>query len=298
MRRLIVLVASTFVLGGCASISYDPQKVAYTSDQQAFGPGEIKPLFDRLLRGSEPVVLFVHGRGKEPRKSLEGTGFLVRPFVEGKAVSKLEAYGTKTVLFSWNSQRCGFLLVGLDNRQCPLENIEGPDGGAARFKATLDALAASLTEHRTHPPVTLVAHSMGTIVVQRYVELNDGWAGGRKLFDNVVISSSDATSEGHAAWVEKIAAVERVFVTTNPKDPFLEKSKTATPPNLHPLGLDAGPQRSTRARYVDFDIEAHEIFTRRDDHPEISGFFDAVFKGQAPASPAPTAASPARPGVR
>lgn len=266
------------------AIKYDERFLVYTSDTRGFELPQVKPLFDRLLRESRPIVLFVHGRGKEPAKSLVGAGFFAGlGGVEGKAVSKLEAYGATVVMVSWDSQRSGFLLFGLTDRERALGNTAD---GARRLGQVLDALEASVTEARQAgvalPSITFLAHSMGTIVVQRYVERNGSWrrpdAG--RLFTNVILSSADADNLDHPKWVDKIAAVERLFVTVNGSDDTLVRSKEGRPASAVALGLDPGGLLSEAATYARIDIQAHEIFTRRPEHPELVSFFAAAFDGK------------------
>lgn len=260
-------------------MKFDPALLVYTSNKQGFRAEQLPSLFDTLLRQPKPVVLFIHGRGKEPGKSLEGTGIIVRAFnVEGKAVEKIEAYGSQAAMFSWDSQRGGFLFFGLKDRERALRNM---DDSAQRFAAVIEKLgSAAAAVGSSRPPLTLLAHSMGSIVLQRTIERN-GWRG-TALFDNVVISSADADNIGHAVWVDKIAAVERVFVTVNPSDPTLKDSMDARPPGALPLGLSPGTTLSARANYVDVDIKAHEIFSKGHGHPEIERFFGTAFSGSDP----------------
>ena len=263
-------------------MKFDPALLVYTSDKRGFRAIELTPLFERLLRQNRPVVLFIHGRGGEPEKSLEGTGFIRSAFkVEGKAVPKIEAFGAVAAMFSWDSKRGGFLFFGLSDRERPLGNV---DAAADSFKVTLDKLAAAIaTVGAARAPLTLLAHSMGTIVLQRYIEKN-GWPApvGAPLFRNVIVSSADADNLGHTAWVDRIAAVERVFITLNPKDPILEDSKEKRQPNALPLGMNPGNALSAEARYVDITIGAHEVFSKGHGHPEIERFFAAAFAGDDP----------------
>jgi len=263
------------------SIKYDENLLVYTSDAKGFASNELRPLFDRLLGGSRPIVLFIHGRGKEPGKSLQGAGFFAGlAGVEGHAVAKLEAYGVVVVMISWDSERSGFLIFGLSDRARSLGNTAA---GAQRLGVVLDSLGESLQSreqlHLTHPPITLLAHSMGTIVLQKYIEQNNGFrrqtAG--PTFTNVLISSADADNIGHATWVDKIANVEHVFITTNPDDPTLVKSDEGRPANAVALGRNPGNALSQGATYAVISIKAHEIFTKRLDHPELSNFFGTSF---------------------
>ena len=145
------------------AIKYDERFLVYTSDTRGFEATGLKPLFDRLLRSDRPIILFVHGRGKEPAKSLAGAGFFAGlGGVEGKAVAKLEAYGATVVMFSWDSQRSGFLFFGLTDRERALGNTSE---GASRFGRVLGVFDQAIAEARqagiTPPSVTLLAHSMG-----------------------------------------------------------------------------------------------------------------------------------------
>jgi hypothetical protein len=204
--------------------------------------------------------------------------------VEGNAVPKLEAYGVVVVMISWDSQRSGFLFFGLTDRQRALGNTAD---GAERFGVVLDNLREALQAreqlHLTHPPITLLAHSMGTIVLQKHIEKNNGLGGqtAGPTFTNVVISSADADNIGHAAWVDKIAGIENVFITTNPIDPTLAESNEGRPANAVALGRDPGSELSQDATYALISIKAHEIFTKRPDHPELSNFFGASFASTA-----------------
>ena len=287
MQPVIRALSLSLILGAAAmplaaGMKFDDQLLVYTSDKRGFEQAALQNEFATLLRQNRPVVLFIHGRGKEPGKSLEGAGFFARlARVEGNAVPKLEDYEAKVAMFSWNSRRCGFLIFGLDDRDCPLANM---DDAQARFHTVIAALANAVNEVGTmHPPITLLAHSMGTIVVERYVEAN-GWRtpGAPRLFTNVVLSSADADNLGHERWVGTISAVERVYVTVNKSDPTLEASTESRAPGALALGRDTGPLRAPNATYVDLDIKAHEIFTKRLSHPEIETFFSTIFSGGAP----------------
>lgn len=297
MRRLCLWLAfQVVILFGSvssvqASIKFRDANLLYTSDLTAFQRDAVEPLFERLLRGNRPIVLFIHGRGKEPGKSLQGTGFFARlAGVEGKAVEKLEAYGTTVVLVSWDSERG----EGLRDRSRALSNMPASATRLAFVIEQFDrALRASEASGSPHPPVTLLAHSMGTIVLQTYVQSNtSGWPkAGHKLFNTVVLSSADADDVGHASWVNEIAGLERVFVTINPDDPTLLESTDSRPSSAHALGLGAGANVALSANYVQFREKAHEVFTQRANRSDVSNFFAAVFKdGTIPLGDAVTTA--------
>lgn len=262
------------------ALAFDPALLVYTSDKKGFRLEEIKALFDRLFRQSRPIVLFVHGRGEEPEKSLNQPGFFARLIGVGKAVSKLEAYGSTVVLFSWDSERG----AGLKDRTRPLANTTE---GARRFASVIETLDQSLSALEasglTHPPLTLLAHSMGTIVVQKYIE-SSGWprAAGRALFTNVVLSSADVDSTGHPVWVDRVGGVERVFITVNPDDWILEGSSEDPQRIGPPLGRNPGSVLSSTATYLEIKTKAHELFARGRTHPELERFFASTFAGKDP----------------
>lgn len=264
-----------------ASLKYDERLLVYTSDTKGFTSSEIKPLFDRLLAGNRPIVVFVHGRGKEPGKSLQGAGFFAGlGGVEGRAVAKLEDYGVVVVMVSWDSRRSGFLFFGLSDRERALANA--PEAGR-RFGEVLGRLGESLNERAqqnlSHPPITLLAHSMGANALQKYIEQNHGWQRPTTgpVFTNVILSSADPDNLTHAPWVTEMARVERVFITVNPDDDILRRATEARPPNTVALGRDPGNVLSENPAYVFLRIDAHEIFTKRASHPRITAFFQSIF---------------------
>jgi hypothetical protein len=117
-------------------------------------------------------------------------------------------------------------------------------------------------------------------VLQRFVEANGWQPAVVPLFTNVILSSADADNLGHALWVNKIAAAERVFLTVNGKDDTLAKSTEGRPASAVALGLNPGAVLADAATYATISIDAHEVFTKRPDHPELSGFFGAAFDGR------------------
>lgn len=269
-----------------AGMTFDQHFLVYTKEQgrpAGVAAEDVEKTFDRLLGAGRPVVLFIHGRGNEPGKSLEGTGIILRnvAHIEGRAVDKLQAYDDSTVLFSWNSKRCGFLVFGLRDRTCPLAET---DAGATRLDAVLKSLDHALLKreqaHLSLPAITLVAHSMGTIVLQKFVEQHE-WprAAGHPMFTNVILTSSDADNTNHAAWVDRIGAVEHVFITVNAIDPVLAESAKDEHRSGPPLGKDPGAALAATPKYVVLQLDAHEIFAKGQNRGDVENFFAALFNG-------------------
>lgn len=103
-------------------IRYNPETPLYTSDERAWRIDELGNALVTLRATGQPIVLFVHGRGKEPDKSLRGA-----TFTKGLAVHKIErGYGVRVLMFNWNSAFRGLSFL---DREVPLANTE--DGAVA-----------------------------------------------------------------------------------------------------------------------------------------------------------------------
>ena len=266
------------LLAGCRSLSYDPDKFVYLSNERAFARDGVPAAFKEVLPAEKPVVLFVHGRGNEPGKSLVGTGLLSQMYgLEGRAVHNLEeTYRLPVVLFSWDSKRNpGLLNLDLADRCRPLENsVEA----AERLRSVVESLSSLKTER---PRVVLLAHSMGTWVVKNYVEKYGPFPKG--LFANVVLSSADVDNAGHDVWVQTLAATSRVYITVNEGDEILlQATKSCRKEGVLPLGRVPGQARASNATYVQFpSMEAHEIFFRKEwgKFDRVRDFYGAVLSG-------------------
>ena len=228
----------------------------YLSDGSKYNFDQIEFALDKVFSYNKPVVLLVHGRGNEPNKSLNG-GF----FVEGKAVHKLEQqYNVKVLLFNWNSK--AFFI----DRHKPLKNIPA---AAESFSIVLERIQSYL-KHATAKKISLLVHSMGSIVMQKYVE-SYGWNYNQRIFNNVLFSEPDADNKNHASWVDKIAAVEKVYITINRNDFILSLAFDARKNGNRALGKKPLAPFSQLATYLDFTrlgkkanrkIRTHDIFNK------------------------------------
>jgi len=80
-------------------LKFNSQTPLYTSDASPWRLDQLSDVLDQLSARSKPIVIFVHGRGKEPNKSLKGASF-----IKGLAVPKIEVgYDVSVLLFSWDS---------------------------------------------------------------------------------------------------------------------------------------------------------------------------------------------------
>lgn len=204
-----------------------------------------------------PVVVFVHGRGKEPNKSLHGA-----TFAEGLAVWKIElGYPCRVLMFNWDSAFPGLAFL---DRSRPLANaIEG----GRRLVELLQALAAFGTANPAMPKPVLLAHSMGSIVVQRAVQTGK-WPPTR-VFKQVVFSEPDADDVGHVKWMTALGAIEQVYSTFNEDDKVLKRSTDDRPTGAHALGLGTAAPLAPNVSYI--DLTSMGTLGAADDDHEVFG---------------------------
>lgn len=240
-----------------AKLRFNASTPLYTSDARAWRIDQLSSVLSRLNAIGKPIVLFVHGRGKEPGKSLKGG-----TFTKGMAVHKIErGYDVSVLMFNWDS---AFHGLNLFDREVPLSHTA--DGGVA-LGQTLSALQQFEAANPGFPRPALLVHSMGSIVVQR--ALQDGhWSATKDMFSTVLFSEPDADDVGHASWLELLAGREKTFVTQNRDDKVLIRSTDARPAGARALGLGTAQPLAPHATYVDLTNmgalgvkdEDHEVF--------------------------------------
>jgi hypothetical protein len=220
-----VLACWLAILSGAAMAKSPDEKLEYDAARPLIslhmGSGRQYALadLDQVLRqtveGSAqrtPIVVYVHGRGNEPRKSFADT-----TFTKGYVLAKIERYGVRVVGFNWNS------------KIRPLHFCDRPVDRAAESAGAFVTLVGALRDHRAHNqefwtdrPLVLLVHSMGSFVVRAAVlggQLPDD-----EVFDRVLITSSDAAAD-QATWLSAKALGRERFVFSNPDDEVLRKSQ-------------------------------------------------------------------------
>jgi hypothetical protein len=260
-------------------LKFNPATPLYTGDCIAWRLDQLALVLDSLFNRGKPVVVFVHGRGKEPNKSLKGASF-----VEGKAVPKIElGYNVSVLMFNWDS---AFRGVAFWDRGTPLSNVPA---AAASLGAFLVALKAYRSSHSSRPAPALLVHSMGSIVVQHTVQ-RALWPAGEAIFRSVVLSQPDADDVGHSIWLDQLAHQESVYVTLNRDDKVLQRSTDERPQGRHALGLGTNEPLASAARYIDLTGMGPIGSEKEDDH-EVFGkgamngqvyvceFFEQVLRG-------------------
>lgn len=144
--------------------------------------------------------------------------------------------------------------------------------GATNFDAAMTKLAEFHQANPDKPAPSLLVHSMGSIVLATAIQTY-GWRGTaeHRIFSNVLLSEPDADSQGHALWLSKLGAIERVYVTQNSDDSVLKKSTDARTPRTNlALGLTPVPPLAPNVAYIDMTqalkktliLGAHQIFKK------------------------------------
>jgi esterase/lipase superfamily enzyme len=257
-------------------LKFDATKPLYTSDNKKWAIDELEVVLDSLYKKNKPLVVFVHGRGDEPKKSLQGGSF-----VTGLAVHKIElGYDVSVLMFNWDSDFPGFNFWDRDQ---PLKNTVP---ASVQFGQLLSGIKHYQEKYADYARPVLLAHSMGSIVLQKTVEAS-AWPE-KSCFTHVLLSQPDADDAGHEAWVEKLAARETVFITMNANDWVLNKSTESRPAGTKALGLVPNTF-SNKATYVDLSNagvrgekdEDHEVFGKNAMNGQVCvcEFFTEVLTG-------------------
>jgi hypothetical protein len=235
-------------------------------------PGTVRPVGDfrdivaASLRDApaRPIVLYVHGRGDEPSKSIR----------EGILRGLADEYGVMPILFTWPSGKGLFPEREARDAGPVLGDVLG------QLRDIRSASTAGLT-------VSLLTHSMGSFVLEGFLgNYTGGLPGG--LIDSVVISSSSSTVDHHAAWVEKIDFSPAVFITYGHDDPMLGIAGlgigTARLGRHGTRQKDEAERTAGNAVYVDFGqaVAEHRYFVGNGGQACVYHFFNESLNGRRP----------------
>lgn len=163
---------------------------------------ELKKLFRKNTKN--PILFFVHGRGKHPEKGLD-----YLPEFE-------QRYGLDILMFHWDSW---------------INAISRPEQNAIDAASRLAHCFEEIQEFKDeHPslfkkrPVHFMAHSMGNIVFKSLIE-NHQFEAKKFLFESVTLNASDVPYDEHKKWIEKIKLAPNIYITFNSNDAVLIGSK-------------------------------------------------------------------------
>lgn len=266
----------------------DPQgRWNVTAQRSALSDAAAVQLIDAVLKGSKPVLLYLHGNNTEPKKCFARCDALERQ------------HGVAVIGFSWTSE--GYMpdgsdLAGLDKSR-PATDDDDEALSAVKSRESLregwiarkarryaqakvnaqhstDALArllrlvASRRLHLQQQKVSLAVHSLGCHFLHYTVDQQDAEAS-LAAMHNVALMAGCTGADKHAAWVGRIHPLQRVYITYTRADTVLFGAgvvdgdvKLGTAPGAELL---AGP----KYRYIDFEnarkmpLGAHSYFVAR-----------------------------------
>ena len=260
----------------CQSCAVDTAKYDYscplvTAPCSRARISEIDKMLDGLFESRKPIVLYVHGRGNEPKKSWE----------KGIIVTLEKDYGVKVLMFNWNS--CAF---GLDR---PVKEAEE---GAPHLRELIDRLKQYRESHPDSKavPVSLLVHSMGNIVLRKAVDdgLSLTTSGGTPVFTNILMTGSDEDAEGHNIWINKLSCSGTILITINKNDGTLTGFfGSHHPDGKTPLGINPLPPLADNAYYLDVTGlvgGVHRLFRKGSQHNEVAicNILTAMLRGEKP----------------
>ncbi len=262
-----------------SKLHFNADTPLYTSDAKAWRIEQAEAALANLEASGKPLILFVHGRGKEPSKSLKGG-----TFTKGLAVHKLElGYDARVLMFNWDAAFEGLHFL---DRELPLSHTEA---GAKAFGLVLEALIKHGAAHPKARKMTLLVHSMGSVVVEKAIE-KGFWPGVKGLFSSVLFTQPDADDVDHSVWLNRLAQREKVYLTFNADDHVLQRSTDARPLGRHALGLGTEQPLAPLVSYIDLSRmgalgkkdEDHEVFGKgaMNGQLHVCHFFEQVLKGQ------------------
>lgn len=240
------------ILCGCGS-SFNPRNRLMVAPDKSFPISSIDQNLTLVLMENKPLLFYIHGRGDEPKKS-----------VDKKILVRLEKeYGIKVLMFNWDSK--GFVLSR------PVER-------ALESAPYLNEVVEKIVEFRKqHPesqiiPISLLVHSMGSIVLRKSLEADLNLSfNDEPIFTNILITGSDEDAQEHDKWIQKLKAKGTIILTFNENDGTLRWSFHSL--GKTPLGKGPVPPLASNIYYLDVTGlvgTTHRLFLKNLQHNQVS----------------------------
>ncbi len=197
-------------------------------------------MLDRARREKKNLLFFVHGYNNDIDVILQ------------RAHDLEQTHGVLVVCFSWPARgggARGLLSYRQDKRDAKasvcaferflvstrnhLDRLQGSAKAECMRRATArhpdnheerDLLFEELMAKACPVRLSLMLHSMGNYLLKQTLKSSTSDEIG-SLFDNVVLVAADTNNEGHAAWVDRIRARERILIVINENDRALRASE-------------------------------------------------------------------------
>ena len=183
-------------------LTYDENRPLFVPNGERFSMNQSQEALKLVYSSGKPVLIYIHGRAKgvgEPVKSMNQNIY-----------SDLAAYGVEVLGFTWDADDGGF------DESRPIESAD-------EFSMLLDALAEFMAapENSGAAKPSLIAHSMGNLIIAELAEEDDLGMERGKLIQNLVMSAPAVKVRRHHRWLRKIKVAEKVYVMVNPNDTVL-----------------------------------------------------------------------------
>lgn len=245
-------------------LDFDPNRPLFVPSGERFPIAQSQAALAMAFASGRPVLIYLHGRAKgigEPRKS-----------VQTNIYRGLDSYGVSVIGFTWDADDGGY------DETRPLEST----GSFDRFLDALGEFQESAAGRDAAKP-SLIAHSMGNLIVAELAKEGRLDSGRGTLFRNVVLNAAAVKAKRHHLWLEKIGTAQRHFVMINPQDKVLLFAGFLFRPNM--LGRELrGPGAATdRTTYVELSQLGvnHRYFVpaAQNNQRSLRSFFDQALVG-------------------
>lgn len=211
-------------------LEFDATRPLFMPPDRRNAISESNSVIEEAYATGNPVVVYIHGRAKnigEPKKS-----------VESNIYRGLKSYGISVIGFTWDADDSVY-------------DETRPIASAEDFVTFLMALGHYLKNHPNEKKPTLLAHSMGNIIVSELAKEDQLRREKGDLFKNILLSAAAVKTKRHHKWLKKIEVSERLYVLVNPDDKVLKFAGLLFKPDM--LGRELrGPGVSPEnAQYID-----------------------------------------------
>ncbi len=190
----------------CSQV-YAELKLFSTDSKMPFGENEFVSKMDEIFKEGKNLLFFVHGRGQHPEKGLN-------------LILEMEKrYDLKVVMFHWDSW--------IDVVTRPVESAINSSGDLRLLFILLDNYRRTHSQLIGDKKISLLAHSMGNLVVKYFVKNYFVSQLSPQLFDSFILNAADTKAKFHKNWLEKIYFANQIFVVMNKHDRILLASKAS-----------------------------------------------------------------------
>lgn len=220
--------------------------------------------FEEVFAKDRPVLVYIHGRAKgvgEPKKG-----------IDTKVYRALSDYGLAVFGFTWDASAGGY-------------DPTRPAAFADDFDHVLGHLAHFLSTRPTLRRPSLLAHSIGNVILAELAKEDRLTSERGRLFRNIVLNAAAVRARRHHLWMRKLGCTDRRYVVVNPTDLPLRFAGALFRPDMLGCELESPDCSSENSIYVDLGLldVNHRYFVPAGQNGQIrlKAFFQGVLSGEA-----------------